>query len=251
MKSRTIAKAILEDRQNRKISAPRSKAPADDFDPFAATRWRIIVDGQDRRGRSGPGYLPKTAMRRGPAGWFIDCRCCGEEFESKGWAFCSPCMERPVEELRARRKAVEAASRLSGTSPLHRSHKILGPPHAKIAPKSFKNFHPFSALRTGLQIWSAREVAVGDYCRPIWSGPLSRPRHLAFCSAMPGGASRRRSVPHDPRSTRPPSVPGSRRRPLSAPRSGPPRRSGGAGSTSRNENASRNENGWRERLHRR
>src|SRR5262249_279569 len=39
-------------------------------------------------------------MRRGPVGWFIACRGCALEFESKGWAYCPDCMALPAEERR-------------------------------------------------------------------------------------------------------------------------------------------------------
>jgi hypothetical protein len=42
----------------------------------------------------------KTPMRRGAVGWFIACRCCGREFESRGLAFCESCMALPAEERR-------------------------------------------------------------------------------------------------------------------------------------------------------
>ena len=48
-----------------------------------------------------PGYLPRTPMRRGPVGFYVSCRACGDEFESKGIAYCAACMELPAEERRA------------------------------------------------------------------------------------------------------------------------------------------------------
>jgi hypothetical protein len=86
--AKAITSALLRDRErrNQKRAAPRpssraSRAPADAFDPFAVTRWRVIVGGD-------PGYLPTLAMRRGPVGWFIRCVGCGKEFESVGLAHC-------------------------------------------------------------------------------------------------------------------------------------------------------------------
>ncbi len=93
-----ITRAILADRVQRrgrspKIERARTEGPA--FDPFAFTRWRVVAPvGGD------PGYLVKTPMRRGAVGWFIACRCCGREFESRGLAFCESCMALPAEERR-------------------------------------------------------------------------------------------------------------------------------------------------------
>jgi hypothetical protein len=94
----TIERAILRDRarRNQKPTAARSttsRAADDGFDPFALTRWRVIAGGD-------PGYWPKKSMRKGPTGWFIACRCCGREFESRGLAFCEICMVLPAEERR-------------------------------------------------------------------------------------------------------------------------------------------------------
>jgi hypothetical protein len=83
--AKAITSALLRDRErrNQKRAAPRSssRAPADAFDPFAVTRWRVIGGGD-------PGYLPTLAMRRGPVGWFIRCVGCGKEFESVLLAHC-------------------------------------------------------------------------------------------------------------------------------------------------------------------
>jgi hypothetical protein len=69
------------------------------FDPFAVT-WGRPVAGPD------PGYLPKVSMRQGSEGFFIHCRACGHEFESKGWAYCGDCMQLPPEERRAMQPSV-------------------------------------------------------------------------------------------------------------------------------------------------
>jgi hypothetical protein len=103
MRSETIANAILEDRRNRKPTASRSRAPADDFDPFGFTRWRVVA-GAD------PAYVVKTPMRRAPVGWFIDCQHCGGEFESLGLPYCTRCLEKPAEERRANRKPAERST---------------------------------------------------------------------------------------------------------------------------------------------
>src|SRR5215813_10113356 len=93
----TLAEALLRDRAERTArprAASRPKVEGSDFDPFAATRWRVIADGN-------PGCLVKTPMRRGPVGWFIACGHCGAEFESKGWKYCPTCMKFPAEERRS------------------------------------------------------------------------------------------------------------------------------------------------------
>src|SRR5215813_10076275 len=92
----TLAEQLLRDRAERTArprAASRPKIEGSDFDPFAVTRWRVIAGGN-------PGYLVKTPMRRGPVGWFIACRGCALEFESKGWAYCPDCMALPAEERR-------------------------------------------------------------------------------------------------------------------------------------------------------
>jgi hypothetical protein len=53
------------------------------LDPFAVTRWKVTTGGD-------PGYLVATPMRMGRNGFFVACRGCGNEFESKGLAFHSP-----------------------------------------------------------------------------------------------------------------------------------------------------------------
>jgi hypothetical protein len=92
----TLAEQLLRDRAERTArprAASRPKVEGSDFDPFAVTRWRVIAGGN-------PGYLVKTPIRRGPVGWFIACRGCALEFESKGWAYCPDCMALPAEERR-------------------------------------------------------------------------------------------------------------------------------------------------------
>src|SRR5262249_27671288 len=50
-----------------------------------------------------PGYLVATPMRRRSVGWFVACDHCGAEFESKGWKYCSACMDHlPAEERRSK-----------------------------------------------------------------------------------------------------------------------------------------------------
>jgi hypothetical protein len=97
-KASALADAILRDRERRKskvLQKPTRTCVTDDFDPFSVQRWRVVAGGN-------PGYLPKTPMRKGPIGWFIACGCCAREFESKGWRYCSACIELPAEERRAR-----------------------------------------------------------------------------------------------------------------------------------------------------
>jgi hypothetical protein len=140
MRSETIANAILEDRRNRKPTASRSRAPADDFDPFGFTRWRVVA-GAD------PAYVVKTPMRRAPVGWFIDCQHCGGEFESLGLPYCTRCLEKPAEERRATRKPAERSTVAGATE--HRgpvaNHQRSS--HRKATPKSLKNFRASSVLR--------------------------------------------------------------------------------------------------------
>src|SRR5262245_55559883 len=94
--ARSLAEALRRDRVERIARKPVRKStttPEPEFDPFAIARWRVIAGGD-------PGYLVKTPMRRGPIGWFIPCRACAMEFESKGWAYCPACMALPAEEGR-------------------------------------------------------------------------------------------------------------------------------------------------------
>src|SRR5262245_40497822 len=99
-KSRTqaLTESLLRDRAERAArKAVRSitKIERGDFDAFEATRWRVIA------GRN-PGYLVATPMRRRSVGWFVACDHCGAEFESKGWKYCSACMDLPAEERRSK-----------------------------------------------------------------------------------------------------------------------------------------------------
>ena len=99
-KSRTqaLTKSLLRDRAERATrKAVRSitKIERGDFDAFEATRWRVIA------GRN-PGYLVATPNRRRSVGWFVACDHCGAEFESKGWKYCSACMDLPAEERRSK-----------------------------------------------------------------------------------------------------------------------------------------------------
>src|SRR5215475_7115807 len=97
-KSRTqaLTESLLRDRAERaarKAVRSTTKIERGDFDAFEPTRWRVIAGGD-------PGHLVKTPMRRGPVGWFIPCRACAVEFESRGWAYCPSCMTLPAEERR-------------------------------------------------------------------------------------------------------------------------------------------------------
>jgi hypothetical protein len=100
-KTRTsvLAEQLLRDRAERaarkavRTGAVAAKTERGEFDPFTVTRWRVVAGGH-------PGYLVKTPMRRGPVGWFIACRGCAREFESRGWAYCPDCMALPAEERR-------------------------------------------------------------------------------------------------------------------------------------------------------
>ena len=53
------------------------------FDPFKISRWRVVAGGD-------PGYLVATPMTGVSGGGFrVECRGCGQPFESRGWAYCS------------------------------------------------------------------------------------------------------------------------------------------------------------------
>jgi hypothetical protein len=98
MKAAALAEAILRDRDQRKsktrIATPRRVR--DDFDPFGVTCWRVVAGGD-------PSYLVATPpMHMGPVGWFIACRHCCVEFESRGGTYCATCMDLPAEERRSR-----------------------------------------------------------------------------------------------------------------------------------------------------
>jgi hypothetical protein len=115
VKLAALAESLLRDRAERKARKPvrASQSERDDFDPFEFTRWRIVRDKGEPP--FGHGYLPRTSMRRGSVGWFIECRSCGDEFEPRGWAFCPACMEMPADERRARRRAYERSETVGAT----------------------------------------------------------------------------------------------------------------------------------------
>src|SRR5262249_56574081 len=98
MKASSITRAILSDRERKTPKTSTAARPRDDFDPFAITRWRVIAGGD-------PGHLPKMSTRRGKVGWFVYCRHCQKEFESRGWAYCPKCMDLPAEKRRDPAKA--------------------------------------------------------------------------------------------------------------------------------------------------
>lgn len=66
---------------------------------------------QERQRDSGPwwkasiGFDPYAPMRMGSVGFYIHCKACNAEFESKGWACCPACMELPAEERHAMKPA--------------------------------------------------------------------------------------------------------------------------------------------------
>jgi len=163
MRASALAESLLRDRASRaeRAARPRAVTPnvdGDEFDPFAVTHWRVIVDGEgyqpNTKGRKGPGYLPTTKMRRGPVGWFIECQHCYREFESKGLAYCPACMELPAEERRANRKPQDHLTCVR-------------------APKTLKNFPRFSGLRISRQISSA---VIGG----VAGSPRTRPVNLGI-----------------------------------------------------------------------
>jgi hypothetical protein len=118
VKAKSIERAILEDREQRKaVTADQTghacfgcgkpfvyRGPRGDnsgrfcgdqcrieydipgafsFDPFKVTCWRVVTGGD-------PGYLVATPMARVSGGGFrVACRGCGKPFESLGWAYCS------------------------------------------------------------------------------------------------------------------------------------------------------------------
>jgi hypothetical protein len=71
---------------------------ATDPDPHLVAGWKAITDPR-------MSHMPRTPMRMGPVGFYIHCRACNAEFESKGWAYCPKCMELPAEERRAMKPA--------------------------------------------------------------------------------------------------------------------------------------------------
>jgi predicted nucleic acid-binding Zn ribbon protein len=74
----------------RRLERDQSRAKPT-IDPFAIGKWAVVA-GSD------PGYLPSTPMRVGTAGFWIACRCCGLQFESKGLAYCETCKKLPAQE---------------------------------------------------------------------------------------------------------------------------------------------------------
>jgi hypothetical protein len=127
MKAKVIEQAIIADRLERQnndkpASVSRPKVEGSDFDPFAYTRWRVVAGGD-------PGYLPKTPMRRAATGWFVECRCCAREFESKGLAYCPKCMDESPEVRRARRanrKVAQSPPKSPSSLPQAGTLEILG-----------------------------------------------------------------------------------------------------------------------------
>jgi hypothetical protein len=94
----TVAERILEDRRRvaererlRREEQARGRLRLG-FDPFSVEKWCHIA---------GPVVpMPGRAMRSGTAGFWITCRHCADQFESRGLAFCDVCMELPSEERR-------------------------------------------------------------------------------------------------------------------------------------------------------
>jgi hypothetical protein len=81
-----LAEQLLRDRERRKAAKASGKAKprTEVFEPLKkcpAGPWRAVAGGD-------PGYMPRTPMRMGPVGWFIQCVGCGTEFESIGLAHC-------------------------------------------------------------------------------------------------------------------------------------------------------------------
>ena len=114
LRAKALADRLLRDRADRaarKAAPVAAKVDKGEFDPFPVTRWRVVAGGN-------PGYLAKTPMRRGPVGWFILCRACAVEFESKGWAYCPTCMDLPAEARRRERASAGLPDSLQPT----RSH---------------------------------------------------------------------------------------------------------------------------------
>jgi hypothetical protein len=96
-----LTEELLRDRERakqREMERPRSTRERSDFDPFSVNSW-VVPAG------SSPGYLPSTPMRKGPVGFYVSCKSCGSEFESKGLAYCPACMELPAEERRIAKPA--------------------------------------------------------------------------------------------------------------------------------------------------
>jgi len=97
-----LALRLLEDRarqaerqKERQRERPHESGPwwkdRIGFDPCQCIQWKAIAGPET-------GYLPKTLMRQGSDGFYVHCRGCNAEFESKGLAYCSACMKLPAEE---------------------------------------------------------------------------------------------------------------------------------------------------------
>jgi hypothetical protein len=123
MKLAALAESRLRDRAERKARKPvrASQSERDDFDPFEFTGWR---------------------KRRGSVGWFIECRSCGDEFESRGWAFCPACMELPADERRARRRAFERSETVGATGHASARSAELAPLSQSINAEIIEEFPP-------------------------------------------------------------------------------------------------------------
>jgi len=92
-----LAALILADQERldaREREQRRERAQGLEFDPFSVRRWKVVAGGD-------PGFLTTTPMRKGPNGFFIACRGCGNKFESMGLAYCGTCMDLPAEERHA------------------------------------------------------------------------------------------------------------------------------------------------------
>jgi hypothetical protein len=83
----------LERDKQRNRERQQRAAPVDNFDPYEITKWHVVAGTE-------PGYLPHTSMRKGANGFYLPCRACGQQFESKGMAYCLSCLELPAEERR-------------------------------------------------------------------------------------------------------------------------------------------------------
>jgi hypothetical protein len=137
-RAQILTDALLRDRadravRTRKITSVRAKPEGADFDPFAHTRWRVVAGDN-------PGYLPSTRMRCGPVGWFIACRACTVEFESKGLACCPDCMALPAEarrrevttaglrdQLEPTNSSVRSSNKISTLENAHKTQPLIGP----------------------------------------------------------------------------------------------------------------------------
>jgi hypothetical protein len=135
VKAKSIERAILEDREQRRtVTADQTghdcfrcgksfvyRGPRGDnsgrfcsdqcrieydhpvtFDPFKVSRWCVVAGGD-------PGYLVTTPMTRVSGGFRVECRGCGKPFESGGWAYCSrTCKAKSAERQEARALMAEA-----------------------------------------------------------------------------------------------------------------------------------------------